>query len=159
MTGSGVVAVEPVTIAHSTGLLEAIRNVTDEPIKFLIHTHDHWDHSKGNGLFRDAGAKIVAHQDAATWMAANPHPDMVQPDTVWSGESHDLVVGNTTLRVGSVLTLCGSSPVLPLAPVHGTQPRAGDDHSAAASPEAGLCGRPCGAKKGSVQHCARFQHP
>ena len=33
VTDDGVIAVEPVNTAHSLGLLEAIRSVTDQPIR------------------------------------------------------------------------------------------------------------------------------
>ena len=60
VTDEGVIAIEPVTIEHSQGLLKAIRSVTDKTVRYLLHSHNHWDHSKGGQVFRDKGAKIVA---------------------------------------------------------------------------------------------------
>ena len=74
VTDEGVIAIEPVNIKHSQGLLEAIKSVTDKPIRYLLHSHNHWDHSKGGQPFRDAGATIVAHLEAFEWMQAN-RPD------------------------------------------------------------------------------------
>lgn len=99
VTGEGVIAIEPVNPRHATGLLEAIRRVTDQPVRYLLHSHNHWDHSGGGQVFRDAGATIVAHEDAAEWMAANPHPAMVTPDERWSGERHDIVLGDATVEL------------------------------------------------------------
>jgi glyoxylase-like metal-dependent hydrolase (beta-lactamase superfamily II) len=64
ITEEGVIAVEPISTQHSNGLLRAIKNVTDKPVRYLLHSHNHWDHSKGGQVFRDQGAKIVAHVKA-----------------------------------------------------------------------------------------------
>jgi len=74
VTDEGVIAIEPVNIEHSQGLLKAIRSVTEKPVRYLLHSHNHWDHSKGGQVFRDQGAKIVTHVEAYEWMKANPHP-------------------------------------------------------------------------------------
>jgi glyoxylase-like metal-dependent hydrolase (beta-lactamase superfamily II) len=44
--------------------LAAIRQTTDRPIRYAIDTHYHADHSFGNGAFTQAGAQIVAHENA-----------------------------------------------------------------------------------------------
>ena len=99
VTSDGVIAVEPVNTQHAKGMLKAIRSVTDKPVRYLLHTHNHWDHSRGGGIFRDVGAKILAHQEAFAWMKGNPHPDMVLPDEGWSGKRKDITLGDTTLEM------------------------------------------------------------
>ena len=96
---AGVIAVESVNTAHAMGLLEAIRGVTDLPVRYLVHSHNHWDHASGGQVFKDAGAQTVAHADAAAWMAAHPGPEMVAPDMAWPEARHDLTVGNTTMEL------------------------------------------------------------
>jgi glyoxylase-like metal-dependent hydrolase (beta-lactamase superfamily II) len=54
--------------ADGRALLQRIRKVTDQPVKWLINTHAHGDHYLGNPAFREAGATIVAHRDTATMM-------------------------------------------------------------------------------------------
>lgn len=99
VTSDGVVAVEPVSIQHAKGMLKAIGSVTDQPVRYLLHTHNHWDHSRGGQIFRDAGAKILAHKEAYDWMRANPHRDMVLPDEGWNGKRKDLTLGDTTIEM------------------------------------------------------------
>jgi glyoxylase-like metal-dependent hydrolase (beta-lactamase superfamily II) len=99
VTDEGVIAIESVTTAHATGLLEAIRQVTDKPVKYLLHSHNHWDHSSGGQIFKDAGAKTVAHAEAAEWMTANVGQDMVVPDESWSGNRKDITLGDTTIEL------------------------------------------------------------
>lgn len=43
------------------GLLEAIRSVTDKPIKYLVNTHFHGDHTGGNAVLEKQVTAIVAH--------------------------------------------------------------------------------------------------
>jgi len=98
-TNDGVIVVEPANTKHSNAMLKAIRSVTDQPIRFLLHSHNHWDHSGGGQVFRDEGATIVAHVEAYDWMKSNPHPDMVLPDENWAGNRKDIVLGGRTLEL------------------------------------------------------------
>ena len=98
-TGNGVIVIEPVNPNHAKALLTAIRAVTDEPITYLFHSHNHWDHSKGGQIFKDEGATIIAHKAAYDWMQANPHPQVVQPDEGWEGARKDIQLGNKTLEL------------------------------------------------------------
>jgi glyoxylase-like metal-dependent hydrolase (beta-lactamase superfamily II) len=41
-------------------LTAAIDAIGSEPIKYLVNTHWHWDHTDGNGWLHDAGATIIA---------------------------------------------------------------------------------------------------
>ncbi|MFZ1614637.1 MAG: MBL fold metallo-hydrolase [Holophaga sp.] len=43
------------------GLLEAVKSVTDKPIKYLINTHFHGDHTGGNVVLEKQVLAIVAH--------------------------------------------------------------------------------------------------
>ncbi len=99
VTDEGVIAIEPVNTKHAKGLLNAIQDVTDKPVRFLLHSHNHWDHSNGGQVFRDAGAKIVAHAEAYEWMKANPNPDLALPDDVWAGNRKDIVLGGKTIEL------------------------------------------------------------
>ena len=99
VTDDGVISIEPVNPIQSRGLLDAIKSVTDQPIKYLLHSHNHWDHSNGGQVFRDEGATIIAHVDAYNWMRDNPHPDLALPDESWGGPRKDIVLGDTTVEM------------------------------------------------------------
>lgn len=43
------------------GLVEAVRSVTDKPIKYLVNTHAHGDHVGGNAALEKQVTAIVAH--------------------------------------------------------------------------------------------------
>ncbi len=99
VTGEGVIAIESVTTEHANGLLQAIRQVSDQPVKYLLHSHNHWDHASGGQVFKDAGAKTVAHAEAVEWMKVNVGRDMAVPDESWSGKREDITLGDTTIEL------------------------------------------------------------
>lgn len=43
------------------GFYSAIRSVTDKPIRYLVVTHMHPDHSLGSEVFKEAGATIIGN--------------------------------------------------------------------------------------------------
>ncbi|HEX7253852.1 MAG TPA: MBL fold metallo-hydrolase [Thermoanaerobaculia bacterium] len=53
------------------GIVAQIKSVSDKPIKFLINTHHHGDHTGGNEVFRPF-AMILAHDNVRTRMLASP---------------------------------------------------------------------------------------
>ncbi|MDN3664506.1 MBL fold metallo-hydrolase [Algibacter miyuki] len=44
-------------------ILEAIQNISDQPIKIVANTHHHGDHTGGNENIGDLGATIIAHDN------------------------------------------------------------------------------------------------
>ncbi|WP_428541046.1 quinoprotein relay system zinc metallohydrolase 2 [Profundibacter sp.] len=51
-------------------LLAAIRQVSNLPVKYLVLTHMHPDHTTGASLFLDMGAHIVAHENLPAALAS-----------------------------------------------------------------------------------------
>ena len=99
VTDEGVIAIESVNTEHSMGFLQAIKEVTDQPVKFMLHSHNHWDHASGGQVFKDVGATTLAHLEAYEWMEANKGPDMAVPDESWSGNRKDIALGGTTIEL------------------------------------------------------------
>src|ERR1700722_12721488 len=49
--------------ANYDALMALIKGVSDQPVKYLIVTHHHADHTGNNQRFLDAGVKIVATEN------------------------------------------------------------------------------------------------
>jgi glyoxylase-like metal-dependent hydrolase (beta-lactamase superfamily II) len=56
------------TVNHARQLLDAVRSVTDVPIRYLVNTHYHPDHVWGNSIFRAEGAIILARPETSVEM-------------------------------------------------------------------------------------------
>lgn len=98
VTDDGVAAFETINSKHSTAMLAAIASVTDQPVKYALHTHNHWDHASGGKVFQDAGAQTVMHKKANEWVIANPGRDMSTMDIVWDGARRDIPLGDITIQ-------------------------------------------------------------
>ena len=48
----------------------AVAEISDQPIRFLVNTHWHYDHTGGNENLGNAGAVLVAHDNVRTRLAA-----------------------------------------------------------------------------------------
>jgi len=50
-------------------IVDAIRDISDAPIRFLVNTHMHPDHTGGNENFGEMGTTIFGHDNVRTQMA------------------------------------------------------------------------------------------
>jgi glyoxylase-like metal-dependent hydrolase (beta-lactamase superfamily II) len=85
VTPDGVIATDPVAYGRPQGgqqYVEEIRKVTNQPIKYLIYSHHHFDHIAGGKAFKDAGATIVAHRRAKERLDKVQDPATPVPDEV-----------------------------------------------------------------------------
>ena len=70
---SGVVALDSCSTERRTlTFLDAIRSVSDRPVRALVNTHHHGDHTHGNHLFRPAA--VIGHQRCREQVLAFGHP-------------------------------------------------------------------------------------
>jgi cyclase len=64
ITDEGVLLIDDKFERDYDALMELLRSVTDQPVRLVINTHHHGDHSGSNALFKAAGAEIVASERA-----------------------------------------------------------------------------------------------
>lgn len=75
VTGEGgVVSIDTCsTERRSRAYLDAIRRVTDRPVRSVVNTHHHGDHTHGNYLFRPAA--VIGHEQCRAMVQAYGHPN------------------------------------------------------------------------------------
>lgn len=68
--GDGVFIVDDELEAMSPKLKAALAQLSKKPVRFVINTHWHGDHSGGNAAFGSEGAVIVAHDNVRRRLSA-----------------------------------------------------------------------------------------
>jgi glyoxylase-like metal-dependent hydrolase (beta-lactamase superfamily II) len=54
-------------------LQAALDNISPAPLKYVVNTHWHWDHTDGNAWMHAAGATIVAHKNTLKHLTETTH--------------------------------------------------------------------------------------
>ena len=101
VTSEGVIAADPVGYGRPQGgatYLAEIKKVTNQPIRYLVYSHHHFDHIAGGQAFKDAGARIVAHRRAKERLEVLKDPNTVLPDETVDKE-RTITLGGTTLEL------------------------------------------------------------
>jgi glyoxylase-like metal-dependent hydrolase (beta-lactamase superfamily II) len=99
VTPAGVIATDPISLRRpAQPYIDAIRAVTKAPIKYVIYSHSHFDHTAGGKPFKDLGATFVAQRNAKERILALKPPDVVVPDQVVD-DRRVITLGGTTLEL------------------------------------------------------------
>src|SRR5262249_32928482 len=67
VTSAGVIATDPIGYGRPQAVVtyvDEIKKVSSQPIKYLIYSHQHFDHIAGGKPFKDRGATIISHTRA-----------------------------------------------------------------------------------------------
>ena len=102
----GVLMIDDQFAPLSEKLLAAIRELSDEPIRMLVNTHVHGDHTGGNENFGKLGIDIVAHDNVRVRLSrgvnnAAPSPAAALP-VVTFGDTMTLHLNGETVRIGKL---------------------------------------------------------
>jgi cyclase len=81
-------------------IVAAVRTVSDQPIRFVINTHMHPDHTGGNENLGRLGAMIVGHDNVRAQMAKAGYAEM--PPFVTFSEDVKFHINGETVRVFKV---------------------------------------------------------
>ncbi len=116
LTGpDGKLLVDAEIITAGPNVSNALASINADPIKQLINTHWHFDHTGGNEWVHEAGASILAHENTrkhlskatrveGNWQYTFPvAPAGAIPSTVFKDE-HTLHFNNTTLKLQHYLS-------------------------------------------------------
>ena len=101
VTPAGVIATDPIAYARpeASGVYVAeIKKITNQPIRYLVYSHHHFDHIAGGKPFKDAGATIVAHQRVKERLSVLKDPNTPLPDETFT-DNRTIQLGGTTLEL------------------------------------------------------------
>ncbi len=102
VTWDGVIVTDPVSYGRPTGgqdYLNEIRKITNQPVRYVIYSHHHFDHIAGGAVFKEAGAVFVAHRRAKERLAILKDPHTVLPDVVVGDSGMVIDLGGTTVEL------------------------------------------------------------
>ena len=88
VTDDGVIATDPSSQGgpeRAEAYREAITSVTDQPVRYLIYSHDHADHATGGEVFADT-ATFISHRIAVEKLAALNDPSTPVPEIAFNDE-------------------------------------------------------------------------
>jgi len=91
ITNEGVLLVDDKFDIDHNGILEQLKKVTDKPIKYVVNTHHHPDHSGGNAKMLAMNAVIVASEEARENMVDGKQPGL--PNIVIEHHAHIFIGG------------------------------------------------------------------
>lgn len=95
-TGEGVIAIDaPPSIGEK--YLQAISEVTDEPVTHFIYSHHHGDHIGAASIF-PSDATYIAHEETAAKLTSSTNQNVPIPAVTFS-DDYVLEVGSQTLEL------------------------------------------------------------
>jgi hypothetical protein len=96
VSDAGVIVTDPLNTAAAREYRDAIATLTDQPVKYVVYSHYHWDRVSGAEVFTAEGAEVVAQERCAERFVENPNPDVVMPDITFN-DHYQLSLGSQSL--------------------------------------------------------------
>jgi cyclase len=75
-TGEGVILVDDKFAQDAPEIMAKVKSVTSQPIRYVLNTHQHGDHTGGNEAMLAANAEIVIHKNARANMVTGKQPGL-----------------------------------------------------------------------------------
>jgi len=100
VTPAGVVVGDTINAEASRWLKDEIAKQFNQPVKYVILSHDHTDHASGAEVFQQAGALVVAHENFRKVVVEEKRQQVV-PDITLS-DRLDLYLGGKQIEISYV---------------------------------------------------------
>jgi|SRR5579871_1407904 len=78
VTDEGVILIDDKFERDYGDIMAKVKSVTAKPVKYVLNTHHHGDHTGGNAKMTDASAQIISHRNARANMVAQKMPGLSQ---------------------------------------------------------------------------------
>jgi cyclase len=91
-TSEGVLLVDDKFDQDGPEILAKVKTISDKPIKYILNTHQHGDHTGGNAfMLTNTPAQILIHKNARANMVAGKQPGL--PQVTYADEAQVFVGG------------------------------------------------------------------
>src|SRR5580658_1042966 len=138
VTNEGVIVIDDKFERDYSDIMAKVKSLTGKPIKYVLNTHQHGDHTGGNAKMLEASVEILAHKNAranmvSTNMRGIPRVSFTDEAEVflggkevrarYFGRGHtngDAVIyfpAERTIHTGDLYTIGTSSAPVTMAPV------------------------------------------
>ncbi len=100
VTTEGVILIDDKFEQNYDAIMENVRSVTDEPVRYVINTHYHADHSGGNSRFLSV-AEVISTRNARTNILENKQsnaPPGIVPARLAFTEEMSIFLGGQEVR-------------------------------------------------------------
>lgn len=94
-TSEGVILVDDKFARDAPEIMAEVKSVSDKPIRYVLNTHQHPDHTGGNEAMLAANAEIIIQKNARANMAAGKMPGL--PRITFSEETQVFLGGKEVL--------------------------------------------------------------
>ena len=84
-TPEGVILVDDKFERNIPEIVAKVKTLSDKPIRYVLNTHQHGDHTGGNQKLMEAAVEIIAHRNARANMAEGGQPGL--PRITFSSET------------------------------------------------------------------------
>jgi cyclase len=94
-TSEGVLLVDDKFALDAPEIVAKVKTISDKPIRYILNTHQHGDHTGGNEAMLAASAEIIIHKNARANMLAGKMPGL--PRITFSDETQVFLGGKEVL--------------------------------------------------------------
>jgi cyclase len=133
VTNEGVILVDDKFPVDHQNIMAELKKITDQPVKYVVNTHHHGDHSGGNEEMRKIGAQLISSEQARRYMVDANQPGLTNLtfqdhmhlylggkhiEMYYFGRSHtggDIVIyfpAERAISMGDMFTVGDSTPQL-----------------------------------------------
>jgi glyoxylase-like metal-dependent hydrolase (beta-lactamase superfamily II) len=94
VSDEGIIAFDPLNAKAAAAARAEMRRITDQPVRYVLYSHSHWDHATGGQIYKDEGANFVGQERCLANMKETPKADVIWPDITYK-DHYKLTLGKT----------------------------------------------------------------
>ncbi len=99
VSDSGVAISDPGGAERASRLNAAIKKLTDKPVRKVIYSHDHYDHSRGGEIFKTADTDFISHKKCKPLLDNDALGQVIPPNITYDSDKFVTKLGNKTIEL------------------------------------------------------------